>query len=200
LPGAGSLVRGHHQKEEPLIYQSPDFRDRLTSAAKARNELLTKFRCAPGPDDPPVRECAAARQATIRAREARAAERVPGKREREKPPRRLRSRPIASPRLNCKRRRRLQSLGAKKPSWIATPLALRPRLVLRRTYAMIAPQSHRFAAQTDLYSLQQSLMTWFVLRLFADRSFSPDHLAKAIVIIRPETFIASRHSFVACRQ
>src|SRR5664279_2618664 len=34
-------------------------------------------------------------------------------------------------------------------------------------------------------------MRWFVLRLFADHSFSPDHLAKAIIVIRPETFIAS---------
>jgi hypothetical protein len=43
-------------------------------------------------------------------------------------------------------------------------------------------------------------MRWFVLRLFADLPFSPDHLAKAIIVIHPETFIASGHSFVACRQ
>jgi hypothetical protein len=30
--------------------------------------------------------------------------------------------------------------------------------------------------------------------------FSPDHLAKAIIVIRPETFIASGHTFAACRQ
>jgi hypothetical protein len=58
----------------------------------------------------------------------------------------------------------------------------------------------RLMLPTERALNQQSLMTWFVLRLFADRSFSPDHLAKAIVIIRPETFIASGHSFVACRQ
>ena len=39
-----------------------------------------------------------------------------------------------------------------------------------------------------------------MLRLFADRLFSPDHVAKAIMVIHPETFIASGHSFVACRQ
>ena len=39
-----------------------------------------------------------------------------------------------------------------------------------------------------------------MLRLFADRPFSPDHVAKAIIIIYAETFIASGHSFVACRQ
>jgi hypothetical protein len=43
-------------------------------------------------------------------------------------------------------------------------------------------------------------MRWFVLRLFADRPFSPDYVAKAIIFIHPETFIASGHSFVACRQ
>jgi hypothetical protein len=43
-------------------------------------------------------------------------------------------------------------------------------------------------------------MRWFVLRLFADRLFSPNHIAKAIIIIYPETFIASGHSFIACRQ
>jgi hypothetical protein len=43
-------------------------------------------------------------------------------------------------------------------------------------------------------------MRWFVLRLFADLPFSPDHLAKAIIVIHAETFIASGHFFVACRQ
>src|ERR1039458_7251188 len=47
---------------------------------------------------------------------------------------------------------------------------------------------------------KQHLMRWFVLRLFADLPFSPDHLAKAIIVIHPETFIASGHSFVASRQ
>jgi hypothetical protein len=37
-------------------------------------------------------------------------------------------------------------------------------------------------------------MRWFVLGFFADRSFSPDHVAKTIIVIRPETFIASGHS------
>jgi len=39
-----------------------------------------------------------------------------------------------------------------------------------------------------------------MLRLFANRPFSSDHLVKAIIVIHPETFIASGHSFVACRQ
>jgi hypothetical protein len=43
-------------------------------------------------------------------------------------------------------------------------------------------------------------MRWFVLGFFADLPFSPDHLAKAIIVIRPETFIASGHTFAACRQ
>ena len=83
-PTPGSPARGPHQKEEPLSYHSPDFRDRLTSAAKARNELLTKFKSAPGPDDPAVRERAAARQETIRAREARAAAREAARQARER--------------------------------------------------------------------------------------------------------------------
>ena len=47
---------------------------------------------------------------------------------------------------------------------------------------------------------QQGLMRWFVLGFFADLPFSPDHLAKAIIVIRPKTFIASGHTFAACRQ
>src|SRR5437868_15409997 len=44
-------------------------------------------------------------------------------------------------------------------------------------------------------------MRWFVLWLFADFFFRPDNLTKTIARIRLETFIASRHSFVAgCQQ
>jgi hypothetical protein len=41
------------------------------------------------------------------------------------------------------------------------------------------------------------LMRWFVLWLFSDFFFRRDNLAEAIIGIRVETFIASRHSFVA---
>src|ERR1022692_3350054 len=44
-------------------------------------------------------------------------------------------------------------------------------------------------------------MRWFVLGLFADFCFRPDNLTESIIVLRLETFIASRHSFVAgCQQ
>ena len=53
----------------------PDFRERQTTAVKAKQELLAKFRSAPGPDDPATLERQAARQAIVTAREVRATER-----------------------------------------------------------------------------------------------------------------------------
>jgi hypothetical protein len=41
------------------------------------------------------------------------------------------------------------------------------------------------------------LLRWFVLWLFADFFFRPDNLPETIARIRLETFVASRHSFVA---
>jgi Family of unknown function (DUF6481) len=52
-----------------------DFNERLSTAAKARQALLEKFRARPKPDDPAAAERQAARLATSRARDARIAER-----------------------------------------------------------------------------------------------------------------------------
>lgn len=52
-----------------------NFSDRLSTAAKARQAMLEKFRAQPKPDDPAVKERLAAQVATAQAREARVAER-----------------------------------------------------------------------------------------------------------------------------
>jgi hypothetical protein len=49
--------------------------DRLETAAKARSEMLARFRARPRADDPAVLARQSARRAVIDAREARAAER-----------------------------------------------------------------------------------------------------------------------------
>lgn len=49
--------------------------DRLSSAAKAREAMLERFRSRPGPDDPAVKERLEAQKAIIAARDARNAER-----------------------------------------------------------------------------------------------------------------------------
>jgi hypothetical protein len=56
-------------------YRDPNFNDRLSEAAKAKEALLAKFRAAPGPDDPTSIEKRRARQAVLEARAAREAER-----------------------------------------------------------------------------------------------------------------------------
>jgi hypothetical protein len=60
-------------------------------------------------------------------------------------------------------------------------------------------KSHEVALMTARASAAPRAIRGIWLLLFADRPFSPDHLGKAIIVIRPETFIASKHSFVACR-
>ena len=50
--------------------------DRLETAAKARSEMLARFRARPTADDPAVLARQSARRAVIDAREARAAERA----------------------------------------------------------------------------------------------------------------------------
>jgi hypothetical protein len=55
---------------------SDDFNERLSTAAKARQAALEKFRARPRADDPAVVERQAARLATSQAREARKAARV----------------------------------------------------------------------------------------------------------------------------
>jgi Family of unknown function (DUF6481) len=52
-----------------------DFSERLTTAAKAKQALLEKFRARPKPDDPGAAERQAARLATSLARDTRTAER-----------------------------------------------------------------------------------------------------------------------------
>jgi hypothetical protein len=65
--------------------------------------------------------------------------------------------------------------------------------------AMPQMKSHEVALMTARASAAPRAIRGIWLLLFADRPFSPDHLGKAIIVIRPETFIASKHSFVACR-
>jgi hypothetical protein len=55
---------------------SDDFSERLSTAAKARQAILEKFRARPRADDPAVVERQAARLATSEAREARKAVRL----------------------------------------------------------------------------------------------------------------------------
>jgi hypothetical protein len=55
---------------------SDDFSERLSTAAKARQATLEKFRARPQADDPTVVERQAARLATSQARDARNAARV----------------------------------------------------------------------------------------------------------------------------
>jgi hypothetical protein len=50
--------------------------DRLETAAKARSEMLARFRARPSADDPTVVARQSARRAVVDAREARAAERA----------------------------------------------------------------------------------------------------------------------------
>ena len=50
--------------------------DRLETAAKARSEMLARFRARPSADDPAVLARQSARRAVIDAREARTAERA----------------------------------------------------------------------------------------------------------------------------
>ena len=50
--------------------------DRLEAAAKARSEMLARFRARPTADDPAVLARQSARRAVVDAREARAAERA----------------------------------------------------------------------------------------------------------------------------
>jgi hypothetical protein len=52
-----------------------DFNERLSTAAKAKQALLEKFRARPKADDPAAAECNAARLAVSLARDARIAER-----------------------------------------------------------------------------------------------------------------------------
>ncbi|MDB5371356.1 MAG: hypothetical protein JWP20_2914 [Roseomonas sp.] len=51
------------------------FNDRLTTAAKAKEAMLERFRARPGPNDPAVLEQQAARKAIAEARDLRNAER-----------------------------------------------------------------------------------------------------------------------------
>jgi hypothetical protein len=55
---------------------SDDFNERLSTAAKARQAALEKFRARPRADDPAVAERQAARLATSQARDARKAARA----------------------------------------------------------------------------------------------------------------------------
>ena len=56
--------------------KADDFNERLSTAAKAREASLDRFRARPGPDDPVVAEARATRLATSQAREARKAARA----------------------------------------------------------------------------------------------------------------------------
>ena len=62
--------------------------DRLTSAAKAKQAMLERFKSRPGLDDPAVQERLEAQKAIIAAREARAAERKAAAEGRRSPHRR----------------------------------------------------------------------------------------------------------------
>ena len=83
--------------------------DRLTTAAKAKQAMLERFRARPGPDDPEVQAQQAARKAIAEARDARSAASPARPRLPASPPKRL-------PRLSAAACRLL-------------PMPLRPRLL-----------------------------------------------------------------------
>ena len=56
-------------------FKHADYNDRATSAAKAKQALIEKFRSRPGPDDPTVQAKTAERLAVAEAREQREAAR-----------------------------------------------------------------------------------------------------------------------------
>jgi hypothetical protein len=56
-------------------FKHADFSDRASSAAKAKQALIEKFRARPGPDDPAVQAKVAERLAVAAARDIREAER-----------------------------------------------------------------------------------------------------------------------------
>lgn len=56
-------------------FKHADFSDRASSAAKAKQALIEKFRARPGPDDPAVQAKIAERLAVAEAREKRDQER-----------------------------------------------------------------------------------------------------------------------------
>ena len=56
-------------------FKHADFNERATSAAKAKQSLIEKFRARPGPDDPAVQAKIAERLAVAEAREKRDQER-----------------------------------------------------------------------------------------------------------------------------
>jgi hypothetical protein len=58
-----------------IPHKSDGFNDRLTTAAKAKEAMLQRFRARPGPDDPALLEQQAARKAVSEARDARNAAR-----------------------------------------------------------------------------------------------------------------------------
>jgi hypothetical protein len=57
--------------------------ERLSRAADAKKAMLTRFRAVPGPDDPAVAERRIEREAILKAREIRTAEREAAKKTRE---------------------------------------------------------------------------------------------------------------------
>ncbi|MFC4167125.1 DUF6481 family protein [Teichococcus aestuarii] len=58
-----------------ISHKSDAFGERLTTAARAKEAMLERFRARPGPNDPAVAAQAAARKATSEARDARNAAR-----------------------------------------------------------------------------------------------------------------------------
>lgn len=66
-----------------MKYKDPGFADRLSAAAEAKRAILTKFRAAPGPDDPQLAARLAERERVAAAREARHAARAAERAERK---------------------------------------------------------------------------------------------------------------------
>lgn len=58
-----------------IPHKSDGFNDRLTTAAKAKEAMLERFRARPSPNDPAMLEQQAARKAVAEARDARNAAR-----------------------------------------------------------------------------------------------------------------------------
>lgn len=67
-----------------MSYQHPDFRQRQVAAAKAKSDLLSKFKSASSPENLAASERRTARQAIVKARDERIAQREAARLAREK--------------------------------------------------------------------------------------------------------------------
>jgi uncharacterized protein DUF6481 len=112
-----------------------DFNERLSTAAKAKQALLEKFRARPKADDPAAAERQAARLATSLARDARIAER---KAAREAEAARLQAEAIRQAAEDAARKATAEAERAAQELALESRAQGRPRCPLRRAQGAAA--------------------------------------------------------------